>query len=149
MGICQDHWDRLRADIEERGLSHLVAPSGVIAAEQMKAQLESGGDSPTSFDPLQAAFWAILTNAGRMLEDWGPGTALYVMTDGDEDPIEDRPGYEGRTWPRCAICYLSLAHEITCTEPRCTLPKVNGYDWMLDKAADGSLERAKELGLVT
>src|SRR4051794_14247103 len=131
-------------------MGHLIAPSGLIAAEQMKAQLESAGDvTPVSFDPLQGAFWAILNNAGNMLSDWGPGTALYVMTDGEEDPIEGKPGYEGRTWPRCAVCYLNLAHEITCTNPRCKLDKKAGYDWMLPRAADDQLDKARELGLVT
>lgn len=152
MGICQDHWDRLRTDIEERGMGRFVAPSGIIAAEQMKAQLESprGEATPVSFDPLQGAFWAILTNAGNMLSSFGSGTALYVMTDGPEDTIEGRGApYDGRKYPRCALCYLNLAHEMTCTDARCTLPKENGYDWMLDRAADDQLDKAKELGLVT
>jgi hypothetical protein len=67
------------------------------------------------------------------------------MTQGEEEPCE-LPGGEGRTWPKCSLCYLNLAHELTCTG--CDLPKINGFDYMLDRAADDSLAQAKKLGLM-
>jgi hypothetical protein len=51
------------------------------------------------------------------------------------------------TWPRCPLCYLNLAHELTCTDRRCHLPKVAGYDWMLDRAVKDAVEKADELGV--
>ena len=158
MKFCQDHWDRLRAKIEERGLDDLIAPSGVIAAAQIADQInrgKAGDDEPTvaNFDPLMGAHWAITSNALNMLG----GSVMYLMTDGDEDEIDFsqyRNGEDVRarmalvdapTWPRCPLCYLNLAHELTCSG--CELPQVDGYDWMLDRAADDALEQAKKLGL--
>lgn len=149
MKFCQDHWDALRAKIEERGLAGLVAPSGVIAAEQQKDQFEralSGEQeaTPANFDPLMSAHWAIASNAMSTI------SPLYLMADGDEDPVEGfgQKG-EGRTWPRCPLCYLNLAHELTCKDARCTLDEKRGYDWMLDRAADEAKDKAVELGLVS
>src|SRR5436309_507732 len=135
---CQDHWDRLRAKIEERGLNHLIAPSGVIAAEQAKSQLETEEVSPANFDPLMSAFWAIESNAMSIMSGAGVSPLYMLAPPGTpEDPVEGYGAeYEGRTWPRCPLCYLGLAHEVSCTDDRCTLPKVDGYAWMLDRAAD-------------
>lgn len=151
---CQDHWDRLRANIDERGLSELIAPSGEIAAEQTADQLRRGLEqgeadptTPANFDPLMAAFWAIESNVASAI---GPA-ALYLLAPPDtpEDPVEGYgPEYDGRTWPRCPLCYLGLAHEVTCRDESCVLPKVDGYAWMLDRAADDAKAKAIELGLI-
>jgi hypothetical protein len=76
------------------------------------------------------------------------GNPLYLMmADGPEDPVEGYgDAYAGRTWPRCPLCYLGLAHEVSCTDERCELPKVNGYDWMIDRAADDAAERWRQIG---
>lgn len=87
-----------------------------------------------------AAHWAIVGNATRIIEAAsGGGTILYLMGTGPEDDVE-LPGGEGRTWPRCPLCYLGLAHELTCRDDRCTLPKVDGYAWMIGVAADEQVE---------
>lgn len=144
MNICQDHWDRLREAIKDRGLDHLVAPDGEIAVAQVKAELEAGEQTPTSYDPLMGAYWAIASNAGQTIRESG-GNPLYSMMSGDEEPVE-LPGGEGRTWPRCVLCYLNLAHELTCDG--CELPKVGGFDFYIERAADDALAKARELGLV-
>ncbi len=141
MRFCRDHWDQLRDAIDSRGLSHLIAPDGWTAMEQLGDQLkrEQRGeepDTPVNYDPLMAAHWAITNNVMRTL---GPN-ALYMMSGGPPDPVEGYPGYEGRTWPRCPLCHINLAHEMTCTD---SLPKVNGYDWMIERAADDAVEHVK------
>lgn len=146
MAWCMDHWTRLREAIDKRGLTSLISESGEEAAKKMVSEINEGEQTIDNFDPLLSAYWAIQGNAGRILEGIG-GNPLYILVDGPEDIVEGYgPENAWRTWPRCPICYLSLAHELTCSEPRCELPKKNGYDWMLDKAADESLERWRKMG---
>jgi hypothetical protein len=160
MNMCQQHWDRLREKIAERGLSELIAADGEIAAAQVADQLQRGESSPANFDPLMGAFWAIGSNVMATL---GPN-ALYLVSggpDAPQDPIDfsiyrNAAAVRGRlamfgiepTWPRCGLCYLGLAHELTCDGTDCSLPKVDGYAWMLDRAADDAKAKAIELGLV-
>lgn len=140
MRFCQDHWDRLRAKIADRGIAHLIAPDGETAVAQVKDQLERSV-TPVNFDPLMHAHWAIVDNAMTTVKRAG-GSPLYLMTSGPEDPVD---GHEGRTWPRCPLCYINLAHEISCTDERCTLDQERGYDWMLDRAADEAKAQAERL----
>lgn len=164
MNICQAHWDRLREKIDERGLSHLIAPDSATAAAQTADQFDRAKDgesvTPVNFDPLMGAFWAIGSNVMSLLGQ----SALYLLGPNDQrDPIDFDQYANGEatrnrllllgeplTWPRdCGLCYAGLAHELTCTEKRCKLPKVDGYAWMLDRAAEGAETEAKRLGLVT
>lgn len=162
MNMCQDHWTRLRAKIEERGLGHLIARDGATAAAQMADQITRAEDdaTPVNFEPLLGAWAAIGSNVAKAV---GPN-ALYVLTggaDGPQDPIdfslypngkaaENRLALAGipLTWPRCGLCYLGLAHEMTCTDTRCTLPTHDGYAFYLDSAAEDAREQAEKLGLV-
>jgi hypothetical protein len=98
-----------------------------------------------------ASHWAIVTNALRILSDAGLNP-LYLMAGGPEDAVDvSKAGasYAGRTWPRCPLCYLNLAHELSCTHQKCGLDKERGYDWMIARAAEESLEKAREFGLVS
>lgn len=130
MKICPDHWARLRAAIDERGLSHLVARSGKEATDRIVAQLEHSvehreslrdamrkQDEAASFDPLLGANFAIFSNA---LEAGG----LYLMT----------PDEQGQ--PRCPLCELAKHVNPVAVD-----------EW-LRLSADGALEKARELGLV-
>jgi hypothetical protein len=165
MNMCQEHWDRLREKINQRGLSHLIAPDGQTAAAQLADQFQRSAEdrdesTVANFDPLMGAFMAIGSNIMGLLGQ----SALYLMSGGPdalEDPIDfaqyaNGDAVRGRlalfglplTWPRCGLCYAGLAHELTCTEQWCTLPKVDGYAWMLDRAADDAKARALELGLL-
>jgi hypothetical protein len=144
--FCQEHWDRLREAIQQRGLGDLIAQDGARAAENIKAQLE-GDRSIRSYDPLMDAHWAIVNNVFAVIDKAG-GNPLYLMGDDKtpEDPVEGYgPEYDGRTWPRCPLCYLNLAHEMTCSDPRCALEQKDGYDWFIDRAADDQVARAQEL----
>jgi hypothetical protein len=143
--FCQDHWDRLRAAIDARGLSALVPETGEQAAANLTAELAHGRTVDT-FDPLMSAMFAIFSNAMDAIARAG-GSPLYLMGDGPEDPVE---GYglihAGKTWPRCPLCYLGLAHELTCADLLCKLPRKDGYAWMIDRAADDQVEAWKALG---
>lgn len=132
MRFCKEHWAKLRKEIDDRALSHLVAKDGATAAEQMRRQLteDPKGTDPKNFDPLMSAHWAIASNVmdtlGRQL---GPQAALSVMGD------------------VCPLCHINKLHENSCTDPKCILDKKAGYDWMLGRAADDALSRTRELGL--
>lgn len=154
MRFCEEHWDALRERISARGLDHLVAADAPVAARQMKDQVESGEVSLRNFDPLMAAHWAIVNNAMDTISRAG-GNALYLMS-GDEtpeDPVDEAQlsiarelGVEvvdGLTWPRCPVCYLNLAHKLSCGG--CSLDQERGFDWMLDRAADDAKAKADEL----
>lgn len=65
MQICKDHWAKLRARIEELGLSHLVAQSGEDAHRQVVDELEGRKDEK-AFDPLMSCNWMICNNAIRL-----------------------------------------------------------------------------------
>lgn len=149
MKFCEHHWSQLRARIDDRGLTHLIAKNGRVAVEQMAQQLQERDVTKETFDPLMSAHWAIAGNVNEFLASAGMNP-LYLLGGGEEDKVDARygPKYEGRTWPRCPLCYINLAHEVSCTDPKCRLPKEGGYDWMLDRAADESLQRARELKLV-
>jgi hypothetical protein len=67
MQMCRPHWQDLKAAIEVRGLSHLIAKDGKAAAEQMMRQA-SGDASPRDFDPLMTAHTAI---ASAFIRDVG------------------------------------------------------------------------------
>lgn len=147
MKFCDDHWDRLREKIEERGLGHLIPTDAEVVVAQELDQFERDGEpTGTNFNPLMRAHWAITTNVLGMI----PRATGYLMQ--GPDVPEDRVGmdaglnalrYTSRTWPRCPLCYLNLAHAVTCTG--CSLPTEGGYDWMLDKAADEMKEIAASL----
>jgi hypothetical protein len=148
VNFCQEHWDMLRAAIEERGLMDLVATDGGTAIAQLKHQLEAGEAQPTNYDPLMSAMFAISGNAADLVQKMG-GNALYIMVRGAEEEalVEGVPGYEGRTWPFCPLCHINLAHEIGCTDPSCPMDKERGYDDWINRAAEDQIEAAQKLWL--
>jgi hypothetical protein len=60
MRICKEHWEALRAAIENKGMSHLVK-SGQEIFDSAKNELT--GEGPTTFDPLFMANNMIVGNA--------------------------------------------------------------------------------------
>lgn len=138
MRFCQPHWDKLRTTIADRGLGDLIATDGETAVAQLTDALERREATPVNFDPLMNAHWAITANAMDLISKTG-NSPLYLMLPDDvaEDPVAGYgEQYEGRTWPRCPLCYINLAHEVSCTDRRCTLDKVNGYDFFIERATD-------------
>lgn len=148
MKFCQRHWDLMRAAVEARGMTPLVAANGKSAAENLVSELQDG-QTLDNFDPLMAMHWNI---AGNAMEKLGPN-ALYLMGGGPEDPIdmdrltapELKTKYAGQTWPRCPLCYMNIAHEFTCVEASCRLARVDGYDVAIEWAADGVKQKFDEL----
>lgn len=78
MRMCQQHWNALRAAIEERGLSSFVSKDGQTAIDRTVDDLH-GAPTKQTFDPLLGANFAIWSNA---LDQGG----LYLMQ-GDCCPI--------------------------------------------------------------
>lgn len=147
MRFCQEHWNMLRKAIEKRGLASLVAPDGETAAMQLQDQISKEEVTKTNFDPLMSAHWAIARNVMGIMSSAGVNP-LYLMGSDDtpEDPVE---GYgekhQGKTWSRCPLCYLNLAHEVSCTDKKCILDEKRGYDFFIDKAADDALTKWEKL----
>jgi hypothetical protein len=68
MQFCQKHWDALRAEIDKKGLGHLVSKD----AEDLHRKLLEGGDA--SVDPMLMANNMIMM---AFMEAVGP-TALFT-----------------------------------------------------------------------
>lgn len=51
MKICQPHWDRLRAKLDELGIGHLGAKNGQDAIRNIVTELEGRGVE-NDYDPL-------------------------------------------------------------------------------------------------
>ena len=84
MKFCDKHWSALRAAIDARGLSHLVARSGDEAAEAIAAELR--GEERQFVDPLMSAHNMIMC---RAIEEAG----LAILA-GDLCPVcEAMKGY--------------------------------------------------------
>jgi hypothetical protein len=88
MKMCTDHWTKLRAAIDERGLTKFISGDGAKLVEKMTTELSGGGGSET-FDPLANATWAIYSNALKM-------AGLYLM------------GRDENGNPYCPICESKL-----------------------------------------
>ena len=131
MQFCKRHWADMRMAVDDRALTHLVAAGGKKLLEKTKIELEQGETTAESFDPLMSMHWAI---AGNIMDALGqnvnPSAALSVLGE------------------VCPLCHINQLHRDSCTDPRCTLDKENGYDWMVERAADDALARARELKLV-
>lgn len=71
MKICADHWKTMREEIEQRGLSGLIAKTGEAAMEAEVRQLEEAKATGTvseqttkeTFDPLMSMHWHFTNNA--------------------------------------------------------------------------------------
>jgi len=51
MQICQTHWDRLKAKLDELGIGHLGAKTGEDAMKNIVTELEGRG-AENDYDPL-------------------------------------------------------------------------------------------------
>lgn len=144
MKVCDHHWQALRDAISERGLDDLVARDDREAFEKMAAELQ-GDKSLANYDPLMAAHWAIVNNCMKLIAAAG-GNPLYLMGGSDDPVVGYGKQYEGRTWPHCPLCYVNLAHEMTCKDGvSCKLDKTNGYDVWIARAADEQVQRVREM----
>lgn len=110
MQICQDHWTKLRAAIDARGIGHLVKDAAG-AVQEMHANL--AGREVEHPDPLLAAHNMILSNAVRV--------AGFAILFNNEDGSE-----------RCPLCFL-IANCACGLGPKCHM-----HEW-IDRAADDAL----------
>ncbi len=147
MQFCQRHWDMMRAAVEARGMTPLVASNGAYAMANLISEVKEG-PKLDNFDPLMAMHWNISIN---LMEKLGKG-GLYLLTNYPEDPIDTsgfsenlKRKYDGKTWPRCPICYCNISHEISCRETRCALKRENGWDICIEMSADTVKEQFEEL----
>lgn len=111
MKFCQPHWAALRKAIDDRGLGHLVAKGGDVAAQRMVEQ--NDGLTLANFEPLMGAHNRILQKA---LEIGGLG----VLAD-DGCPLET----------------LERMHAEGCRDPNCRDKGIaHPFEHWIDKAAD-------------
>lgn len=112
MQPCQEHWDKLRKAIDDRGMGHLVAKDGKNLIEKFDEFKAVGAETLDNFDPLMAAF---MGTVARLVKQSGNAAILENNPDGSE---------------RCMWCYVNEKCE--CGRPG----KKCGEAW-IDFAADG------------
>lgn len=99
MKMCQSHWDMMRAEIANLGLTDWVATNGATAVEQLADQVKQG-PTPVNYDPLMDAHNMIMMRAME-------GLGLMVMS----------PEFG------CPICFLNERRSpegwCTCGHPMC------------------------------
>lgn len=118
MKMCQPHWEELRAAIDARGLTPLVADGGKQAMRNIESEVNDGS-TIANFDPLMAAHNAIWSNCMNL-------AGLTVMAPNDD-------GSE-----RCAYCYiLAEAPKHGVADGR--------FDNWIDLAADGAKRQYESL----
>lgn len=127
MRMCQPHWDALRRAIDARGLSALIAESGEKAASNLVSELEDGS-TIDNFDPLMGAHNSIAANAMTFVSHRYMQSPMILLVDDPEHPE--------RGCPICCLNWLHAEHDAHCTQPDCTYPKGETYEWMIDRAAD-------------
>lgn len=130
MKFCQPHWDRLRAAIDVRGLSHLVAKDGADCAGRLQRELREGKPIVDEYDPLMSCHWMIFNEA---LRQGGMGL------------LGTPP--EGGSY--CPICEAVKATKEPYDElpPGATLQE-RVEKWWIDGPADAALAFCREKGLV-
>lgn len=132
MRFCQSHWDKLRAAIDARGLTPLVAKNGREAAGRVARREKAGHVILDDYDPLLEAHNMILGEALRIA-----GIELLVS---DLCPVCE------------AVLHLSACPTGTCTPaPGATVEEraAAAEKMWIDAPADAALAFAREKGLVS
>ena len=121
MQFCNQHWDALRAAIDTRGLSALIAESGEKAVSNLSSEMNDG---PTidNFDPLMSAHWAIINNLANV------DPHILFIND-------------------CPLCFANRIHAKKCVVPDCTSGTTHFDSW-IDRAADDQIIECKKRGLI-
>ena len=112
MRFCTDHWTKLKAAIDARGLTPLIATSGEQAAAQLHKAL-TDGPSKSTFDPLMAAHNLIFERTLRMF-------GLEIMNRNDDGS------------DRCPVCFAQKEHDEHCKETGCELYEVAWFRGVSD-----------------
>lgn len=129
--ICEDHWNKLRAEIDRLGMSEWVANSGQMVAQMMADQVGRGIEVG-NWDPLMNAWFAIQIHA---IELAGPA---YMQASG-----------------MCVICWLNSSRNedgsCRCPDPNCggkAPGSIEDFEAWLTRAAEGQLEFGRAQGLI-
>lgn len=117
--FCMPHWNMLRRAVRDRGMDHLVAPSGEEAARAAAAQLE-GTDTVEDWDPLMAAHWAIMSKVlqavglAGLAEVFCPLCAVQESFDAvsETDDFKPERHHNAQQWvDSCTDAMLDYARE--------------------------------------
>lgn len=65
MQHCQEHWDKLRKGLEDRGLSSLISKNGEAVAKNL-IERRTQGDTKDTYDPLMDIFFMHFGKAVEM-----------------------------------------------------------------------------------
>lgn len=125
--MCQQHWDKLKAQVHEKGLSSLMADGPEEANARLERIKRDDGYTIDNFEPLVYAMQAIVTNA--MAQD-----AAIVMTLSWYLSVDS-----------CPICGLNAIHDEHCDDDDCDMGE-NPFECWIDRAADDALETWQGLG---
>lgn len=124
MKICAEHWKMMREEIEQRGLTGLVAKSGEAALAAEVRQLEEAKATGTiserttkeTFDPLMSMHWHFTNNA---LECGG----LYLMgsredgkNDGEYCPVCEFEAHQEGFVAKDAVGAVADQMRVYCIE---------------------------------
>jgi len=90
MKICQPHWERLKARLEELGLGHLGAKSEEDAMRNIVTELE-GRSAENDYDPLMDCNNMIFTNGLNVV-------GLELMVSPDACPICESVKLYDQSW---------------------------------------------------
>jgi hypothetical protein len=117
MKFCAEHWTKLRAAIDDVGLTALIPEGGEAAMKSMVSELD--GSTVDNFDPLMRAHNMIFSRAMEEIKTKYTQNPLMLMADDHEHP----------EWacPICALNWCHAEHDRLCKQEGCTYPKE--YDW--------------------
>lgn len=118
MQFCMPHWNALRAEIDQRGLMHLVPKSKEAAIAAIVSEFDDGSN-PQNFDPLMFAHWQVISNLLNVSKE-----LLYL---------------EG-----CPVCIANIVHAEGCAETDCRNSSAY-YDAWLGHAANEAKDEWERL----
>lgn len=87
---CQDHWDRLRREVDDQGMGHLVSKDGAEAARRMAST------DPRDIEPLMAIHNNILGRVlGNCLAAGGfPDGCPLCIVQGSFEQMKNNPKFD-------------------------------------------------------
>lgn len=119
--FCPDHWQKLRHEVESRGLGKLVAGDAVEASRRATAWPLA--QTIANFEPAIGAQMLILENVVKAV---GPRVLQPNPATGE---------------PYCPVCELAATHKVKCLDPACAF---DGDSW-LGLAAEAQLKTYQAL----
>jgi hypothetical protein len=84
--VCQEHWDMLKKEIDEQGLSNFVSANGTIAAMKLTSEANGDKESLDNFDPLMRCYFMLLTRAMEIYGLAGINGCLICKCNSQRNP---------------------------------------------------------------